>query len=69
MLKKSYKVIPYWICWNPASKLYITEIEDDGNIIHTDDESKAYKFGRMNDAGPYFNMGYTISKKEMIITI
>ena len=54
---------PYWICWNPSQKQYIAGFDENGAIIHTANEKDAYKFLRMNDAGPYFNMGYTISKK------
>lgn len=51
----------YWIVCRGSQ--YVQNIDKDGNVIHTSNKSKAYRFYDFGAAMSYFNSGYCVIKE------
>ena len=55
----------YWLVYKPNHGMrdYICGEDENGSLIHTDNEAKAFRFYSFAHAMNYFNLGYAITKR------
>jgi hypothetical protein len=59
--------LEYWIAYKNG--MYIADIDENGNLIHTKKENEALHFNKFNFAMTYFRLGYSILKKILITEV
>lgn len=55
----------YWLVYklNHGKKEYASGTDENGNVLHTTDKSKAYKFHNFNIAMECVKLGYCVEKE------